>query len=81
MKATLFKPSQLSTIHFESSTLAIFTDDIALGDGPLLQAILCERHQALLNIPDLPSVPYLLTEGSVRLVTMHWWEKELTAVF
>jgi hypothetical protein len=64
MKATLFKPSQLSTIHFESSTLVIFTDDIALGDGPLLQAILCERNQALLNIPDLPSVPYLLTEGS-----------------
>jgi hypothetical protein len=76
-----FRPSQLSTIHFESSTLVIFTVDIALGDGPLPQAILCERNQALLNIPDLPSVPYLLTGGSVLFLTMHCWAKELTAVF
>jgi hypothetical protein len=44
---------------------------IALGDGPLLQAILYEQNQALLNIPDLPSVPYLLIEGLIYFITMY----------
>jgi hypothetical protein len=81
MKATLFRPSQLLMIYFKSSTLVIFTVNVALGDGPLLQAILCEWNKALLNIPDLPSVPYLLTGGLVCFLTMHCWAKELTAVF
>ncbi|PVH67791.1 hypothetical protein DL98DRAFT_662486 [Cadophora sp. DSE1049] len=62
MKITKVKPGDIATVAFDSSALIILEDDEAFRDEDVLRCIAAQADQARPTIPNLPSVPLIVSK-------------------